>query len=107
MTRKTAGAPAGKVVFVGAGPGDPGMLTARANEALASATVVLVDPAVSAARHYLVPRHAPGAGAVQDVVRGTSPDAELPLTTGEPADVAKAAVAAAKNGSVVVRLVAG
>src|SRR4051812_24940852 len=93
MTRKTAGASAGKVVFVGAGPGDPGMLTARANEALASATVVLVDPDVSAA--------------VQDVVRGTSPDAELTLTTGEPADVAKAAVAAAKNGSVVVRLVAG
>src|SRR3954452_7524995 len=93
MTRKTAGASAGKVVFVGAGPGDPGMLTARASEALASATVVLVDPEVSVA--------------VQDVVRETSPDAELTPTTGEPADVAKAAVAAAKNGAVVARLVAG
>ncbi|WP_448626757.1 uroporphyrinogen-III synthase [Geodermatophilus sp. URMC 64] len=93
MTRKTAGAPAGKVVFVGAGPGDPGMLTARASEALASAGVVLVDPEVSVA--------------VQDVVRETSPAAELTPAAGEPAEVAKAAVAAAKNGAVVVRLVAG
>jgi hypothetical protein len=44
--RKTSGAPAG-VVFVGAGPGDPGMLTARATAALAEAAVVLVDPDVS------------------------------------------------------------
>ena len=63
MTRKTAGAPAGKVVFVGAGPGDPGMLTARASEALATAGVVLVDPDVSVA--------------VTDVVRETVPAAEL------------------------------
>jgi uroporphyrinogen III methyltransferase/synthase len=34
--RKTAGH-AGRVVFVGAGPGDPGMLTARATAALAEA----------------------------------------------------------------------
>src|SRR4051794_41929820 len=93
MTRKTAGAPAGKVVFVGAGPGDPGMLTARATEAIAAAGVVLADPEVSAA--------------VQDVVRETAPQAELTTTSGEPADVAKAAVAAAKGGAAVVRLVAG
>jgi uroporphyrinogen III methyltransferase/synthase len=93
MTRKTAGAPAGKVVFVGAGPGDPGMLTARATEAIAAAGVVLADPEVSAA--------------VQDVVRETAPQAELTTTSGEPTDVAKAAVAAAKGGAAVVRLVAG
>ncbi|MGY1602825.1 uroporphyrinogen-III synthase [Geodermatophilus sp. SYSU D00815] len=93
MTRKTAGAPAGKVVFVGAGPGDPGMLTARAHEALAAAGVVLVDPEVSAA--------------VQDAVRESAPQAELNPVSGEPADVAKAAVAAAKGGASVVRLVAG
>ena len=54
--RPTSGS-AGRVVFVGAGPGDPGMLTARATAALAQATLVLVDPDVSAA--------------VQDAVRGS------------------------------------
>ncbi|MGY1806757.1 uroporphyrinogen-III synthase [Blastococcus sp. SYSU D00669] len=93
MTRKTAGVPAGKVVFVGAGPGDPGMLTTRAYEALAAAGVVLVDPEVSAA--------------VQDAVRETAPQAELTPVSGEPADVARSAVAAAKGGAAVVRLVAG
>jgi uroporphyrinogen III methyltransferase/synthase len=60
--RKTAGH-AGRVVFVGAGPGDPGMLTARATAALAEAALVLVDPDVSAA--------------VQDTVREAHPDTEV------------------------------
>src|SRR3954466_11448113 len=94
MTRNRATAGhSGRVVFVGAGPGDPGMLTARATAALAQAALVLVDPDVSAA--------------VQDAVRDEHPQAELAPAVGEPAEVAKAAVAAAKNGSVVVRLVAG
>ena len=46
--RATAGQP-GRVVFVGAGPGDPGMLTARATAALAEAALVLVDADVSPA----------------------------------------------------------
>jgi uroporphyrinogen III methyltransferase/synthase len=82
--RKTSGT-AGRVVFVGAGPGDPGMLTARATAALAEAALVLVDPDV--------------APAVQDAVREAHPDTELSPATGEPAEVAKAAVAAAKNGT--------
>src|SRR3954466_2738461 len=90
--RKTSGT-AGKVVFVGAGPGDPGMLTARGTAALAEAGLVLVDPGVPAA--------------VQDAVRAEHPALELTATIGEPAEVAKAAVAAAKNGIVVVRLVTG
>ena len=90
--RKPSGT-AGRIVFVGAGPGDPGMLTARASAALAEAGVVLVDPDVSAA--------------VQDAVRDAHPGTELNPVEGEPAEVAKAAVAAAKNGAVVVRLVAG
>ncbi len=92
MTRKN-GAAAGRVVFVGAGPGDPGMLTARATAALASADTVLVDPDV--------------APAVTEAVRADRPELELTPATGEPAEVAKAAVAAAKSGGTVVRLVAG
>src|SRR5688500_14209663 len=90
--RKTTGS-SGRVVFVGAGPGDPGMLTARATAALQEAGLVLVDPDVSSA--------------VQDAVRGERPQLELTPAVGEPAEVAKTAVTAAKNGTVVVRLVAG
>ncbi|WP_104525827.1 uroporphyrinogen-III synthase [Blastococcus atacamensis] len=90
--RKTPGQ-SGRVVFVGAGPGDPGMLTARATAALAEAAVVLVDPDVAAP--------------LQDAVREANPDTELTPVSGEPGDIAKGAVAAAKNGSVVVRLVIG
>lgn len=94
MTRNRAtNGSAGKVVFVGAGPGDPGMLTARAQAALAQAGLVIVDPDVSTA--------------VQDEVRSQHAQLELTAAAGEPAEVAKAAVAVAKSGTVVVRLVAG
>ncbi|MGY1691304.1 uroporphyrinogen-III synthase [Geodermatophilus sp. SYSU D01105] len=91
--RKQNGGTAGTVVFVGAGPGDPGMLTARATAALAEADTVLVDADVPAA--------------LTDAVREERPELELTTVTGEPAEVAKTAVAAAKGGGTVVRLVAG
>jgi uroporphyrinogen III methyltransferase/synthase len=52
--------PQGKVFLVGAGPGDPGLLTARALELIASADVILYDRLV-------------GPGALD----GARPDAEL------------------------------
>src|SRR3712207_8542696 len=91
--RKQNGGTAGTVVFVGAGPGDPGMLTARATAALAEAHTVLVDPDV--------------APAVTEAVRADRPELELIPATGEPAEGAKVAVAAAKTGCNVVRLDAG
>jgi uroporphyrinogen III methyltransferase/synthase len=91
--RKQNGGTAGTVVFVGAGPGDPGMLTARATAALAETHTVLVDPDVPPA--------------IAEAVRADRPELELTPATGEPAEVAKAAVAAAKSGGTVVRLVAG
>ena len=36
----------GHVTFLGAGPGDPGLLTLRAVEALASADVLVAEPDV-------------------------------------------------------------
>ncbi len=83
----------GRVVFVGAGPGDPGMLTTRATAALAEAAVLLVDPDLPTA--------------LLDAVRESRPGLEPTVVSGEPAEVAKGAVAAAKNGDAVVRLVAG
>ncbi|MGY1740928.1 MULTISPECIES: uroporphyrinogen-III synthase [unclassified Blastococcus] len=91
--RSKSGGAAGTVVFVGAGPGDPGMLTARASAALGEADVLVVDAAV--------------APAVTAAVREARPDLEPTTATGEPDEVAKAAVAAAKKGETVVRLVAG
>ncbi|MEZ0068783.1 uroporphyrinogen III methyltransferase/synthase [Streptacidiphilus sp. MAP12-20] len=45
--------PVGQVTFLGAGPGDPGLLTLRAVEVLASADVLVADPlTVSAVRAY-------------------------------------------------------
>ena len=75
---------------MGTGPGDPGLLTVRAREALAGAPLVVTDPdvpeAVLAAASPTAPRSAP--------------------PSGEPADVAKDLVAEAAAGRRVTRLVA-
>ena len=71
----------GRIAFVGAGPGDPGLLTMRAAEALAAASVVVTDPDVPAD------------------VTALAAEAEVRPAVGEPAEVAKSLVAAAKLGS--------
>ena len=79
----------GRIIFVGAGPGDPGLLTVRSVEALAGAALLVTDPDVPAA------------------VVALAINAEVHPAVGEATEVAKVLVVAAKAGQAVVRLVAG
>lgn len=106
----------GHITFVGSGPGDPNLLTARARTVLAHATCVFTDPDVPQAVLDVVGTDLPpavgpipqnaaaddqAAPAVVSVGSGIRP------ALGEPAEVAKILVAEARSGVDVVRLVAG
>jgi len=103
----------GRISFVGAGPGDPGLLTARARMVLANATQVLIDPDVAPAVLELIgvdlpPAAGPApAGASGSTAEGSPAGPDIRPALGEPAEVAKSLAAVAKSGSDVVRLVAG
>jgi uroporphyrinogen III methyltransferase/synthase len=86
MTR--ARKPAGHVTFVGAGPGDPGLLTANATRAIANAALVVADAAVPAP--------------ILALASGTVRTAES-----TPTETAKAVLADARGGEDFVRLVVG
>jgi uroporphyrinogen III methyltransferase/synthase len=88
---------AGSVAFVGAGPGDPGLLTVRAVELLKDAEVVIL---AEVAREQLLPYCRPEVV----VVDGAYDQDGLPLTQ---AARGKAVVGAAKGGRAVVRLLDG
>ncbi len=112
----------GRITFVGSGPGDPGLLTAKAAAVLANAALVFTDPDVPESVLALIgkdlppvsgpaPASPPPASAEGDkgqtapaVVPG-GPDVRPAL--GEPAEVAKTLTAEARSGADVVRLVAG
>jgi uroporphyrinogen III methyltransferase / synthase len=87
----------GSVSFVGAGPGDPGLLTVRATELLAAAEVVVHDAEVPA------PVLALSGPAAVLVEVGTGDDGQ-PLAH---AARAKLAIDAARDGRSVVRLLQG
>jgi uroporphyrinogen III methyltransferase/synthase len=89
-TRKTAG----RITFVGGGPGDPGLLPRRALEVLAGADQIVHD------------RSAPEL-LLAAVRAEAKPDAELVPAEGAPGEVAKALLSAARAGQEVVHLVAG
>ena len=99
MTARTAKKKTvGTVAFVGTGPGDPGLLTVRAVDLLASAEVVVLDQGSSA---DVVAAHArPGV----ETVDATFGENGQPLTH---AARAKLVVRAAKAGQRVVRLLEG
>jgi uroporphyrinogen III methyltransferase / synthase len=87
----------GSVAFVGAGPGDPGLLTLRAAEVLANAdTVVIEDP-----RHRELLVHAPDE---VEVIDGGADDDGVLLTA---AARNRLTLTAAKSGRRVVRLLEG
>jgi uroporphyrinogen III methyltransferase/synthase len=78
----------GRISFLGAGPGDPGLLTVHALEALRSAEVLIADRDVPEAITSLSP-------------------AEVRRPEPVPADTAKVLATEARNGLRVVRVVAG
>jgi uroporphyrinogen III methyltransferase/synthase len=87
--------PLGSVAFVGAGPGDPGLLTLRAHDLLNRAEVVVLDAYTS-----------------QDLLAGCRPDVEVLVdptdgTTLTTAQRTKRLTDAVKAGKSVVRLVEG
>ena len=84
--RKTTG----RIAFVGAGPGDAGMLTVRAQQLLTSAALLVTDPDVPA-----------------DILALVAQGTEVRPAVGEPGEVAKDLVTEAKGGQIVVRLVSG
>ena len=88
----------GHVSFVGAGPGDPGLLTLRAVELLGAADVVVLD---AGSREDVVARH--GRPGVQVLDAAFAEDGE-PTTR---AARARVVVKAAKSGGRVVRLMDG
>jgi uroporphyrin-III C-methyltransferase len=88
---------AGKVILVGAGPGDPELLTLKALKAIRSATVLLVDDLVSP---EIVAHAAPGARIVHVGKRGGCKSTPQ-------AFIEKLMVMAAREGGQVVRLKGG
>jgi uroporphyrinogen III methyltransferase/synthase len=78
----------GRITFVGAGPGDPGLLAVHATDALRRADVVFADERVAPAIIALAGPDVRGIDAV-------------------PAETAKLMLAEARNGLAVARLVAG
>ncbi|WP_020520569.1 bifunctional uroporphyrinogen-III C-methyltransferase/uroporphyrinogen-III synthase [Catelliglobosispora koreensis] len=86
--------PAGHIAFVGAGPGDPGLLTRRAYDALLDADHVVFDQAVPAVL-------------LNEVRMVAHESTEFSPAEGDPGDVAKVLLTEAKAGRNAVRLVAG
>ncbi|HZA10831.1 uroporphyrinogen-III synthase [Mycobacterium sp.] len=115
MTRGRKTKP-GRVVFVGSGPGDPGLLTGRARRVLTCAELVFTDPDVPAGVLSLVgsslperPKlYEPDPGVLDDTVDPNLPPVpDIRPALGDPTEVAKTLVAEARGGVDVVRLVAG
>lgn len=121
MTRQESGRgrkmKPGRITFVGSGPGDPGLLTARAHSVLVNAALVFTDPDVPEAVLSLVGAHLPPPSGPEPAEPADGADEQAGSTIpggpdirpalGDPAEVAKILAGEAKHGVDVVRLVAG
>jgi uroporphyrin-III C-methyltransferase len=87
----------GRVILVGAGPGDPGLLTVRAVEALKRADVVVHDGLIDPRVLDLAPAHAHRISVAKQRARHTLPQEAINALI----------VAHVKLGSVVIRLKGG
>ncbi|WP_294088673.1 uroporphyrinogen-III C-methyltransferase [Sphingomonas sp.] len=97
MTTLPPGAPAGRVILVGAGPGDPDLLTLRAARALSMADVVVHDGLIDPAVLDLAPAGARRISVAKRRARHTLPQAAINALL----------VAEAQTGATVVRLKGG
>ena len=98
-TRKSVG----RISFVGAGPGDPALLTRRAHDAVLAADHVVYDPALPAALIESVRSDVRQAAPSRDEAEAT----QFSPAEGVPGDVAKVLLSAARSGLRAVHLVVG
>ncbi|POX36455.1 bifunctional uroporphyrinogen-III C-methyltransferase/uroporphyrinogen-III synthase, partial [Streptomyces sp. Ru73] len=92
---------AGQVTFLGAGPGDPGLLTLRAVEALSHADVLIADPQVL----DVVRTHA--RANVDTPLQASADEASIPADVPTLRDTTNLVMGAARTGKRVVRAVSG
>jgi uroporphyrinogen III methyltransferase/synthase len=102
----------GHVTFLGAGPGDPGLLTLRAVQALAEADVLVAEPQVLEVvrQHARAATEAPELATLDSVSDGASKSASESASDGASgiaAGASKLVMASASKGKRVVRAVAG
>jgi uroporphyrinogen III methyltransferase/synthase len=76
----------GRFTFVGAGPGDPGLLTARAKAVLAAAALVFTDPDVAPGVLALVGSELPPASGPEPPGPAAVTDGDVPDGTAAGAD---------------------
>ena len=107
-TRKSVG----RVSFVGAGPGDPELLTRRAYEAIRAADHIVYDRALPAAlldwvRAQRARRGRSPASPPSSLPSSAAERTEFSPAEGAPGDVAKVLMSAARSGLHAVHLVVG
>src|SRR5690349_5680882 len=98
-TRKAVG----RITFVGAGPGDPGLLTRRAHEALTEADHIVFDRGVPDCQLDVIRSDVTLAAERDERTEET----QFSPAEGVPGDVAKVLLSAARSGLRAVHLVAG